>query len=140
MNLSVSLIDKLRLPLLHKLYKANYPVGKPKGKEDIIILEENSRIIGSMRVKHYESCDFLTGMMLIETKRGKKLGNYLLQFLPNYMNTQYCYCFCDPSLSGFYLKNHFSLEECSSLPHVIQQKHKRYTNQGKKLEVLLYKK
>lgn len=140
MNLTVSLIDKLRLPLLHKLYKANYPAGKPKGKEDIIILEEKKSMIGAMRIKHYENCDFLTGMMIIETKRGNQLGNFLLQALPSYMKTKDCYCFCESPLLPFYLKNGFFPKKVDSLPSVIKEKHNRYSNQGKKLEVLLYKK
>ena len=58
MNLTVSHLNKMRLPLLHKIYKENYPSGKPKGKEEILILEDDKKIIGSVRIKTYQDCNF----------------------------------------------------------------------------------
>ncbi len=139
MNLSVSYIDKLRLPLLHKLYKINYPAGKPKGKEDVIILENNNNILGSMRIKNYDDCHFLTGMMIIEEMRGKQLGTYLLNELSNFISLDCCYCLCEPSLSAFYLKNGFNYV-IDNIPFVILSKHERYSRSGKKLDILIYKK
>ncbi|KAB2823098.1 MULTISPECIES: GNAT family N-acetyltransferase [Aliivibrio] len=139
MNLTVSHLDKLRLPLLHKLYKANYPSGKPKGKEDIIALENNKIIIGAVRIKTYEDCHFLTGMMIIEEMRGKQLGNYLINETKKLLSLNHCYCLCDPQLTAFYLKNNFTLAK-ESIPHVITSKYERYTHGGKKLDILVYKK
>lgn len=140
MNLTVSHLDKLRLPLLHKLYKSNYPSGKPKGKEDIITLENDSIIIGAMRVKNYEDCHFLTGMMIIEDMRGKKLASYLLQHIDDFITSKKCYCLCEPKLSSFYIQNGFTHTNIDTSPHVIQTKHERYTSSGKNLDLLIYKK
>ena len=141
MNLTVSHLNKMRLPLLHKIYKENYPSGKPKGKEEILILEDDKKIIGSVRIKTYQDCNFLTGMMIIENRRRKKLGNYFLkEIMTRIDNIQNCYCFCEPSLLSFYTQNHFIIAESKFIPNVIRSKFERYSNSGKKLHILRYKK
>ncbi|MGN2615367.1 GNAT family N-acetyltransferase [Aliivibrio fischeri] len=140
MNLTVSHLDKLRLPLLHKIYKENYPSGKPKGKEEIIVIEGDKKILGAMRIKTYEECHFLTGMMIIKERRGESLGSQLLFKLNEFLLLEHCYCFCEPQLSEFYLKNDFIHIDKKNIPHVLKSKHDRYTNTGKELDILLYKK
>jgi N-acetylglutamate synthase-like GNAT family acetyltransferase len=140
MNLTVSYLDKIRLPLLHKLYKENYPSGKPKGKEDIVILEADNKMVGAIRIKVYEDCQFLTGMMIIKEMRQQNLGSYLLKQLPSFLPFNTAYCLCEPTLCGFYLKNNFKHIEDSTIPNAIKIKHERYTKDGKKLNLLTYKK
>ena len=96
MNLTVSYLDKIRLPLLHKLYKENYPSGKPKGKEDIVILEADNKMVGAIRIKVYEDCQFLTGMVIIKEMRQQNLGSYLLKQLPSFLPFNTAYCLCEP--------------------------------------------
>lgn len=140
MNLTLSYLDKLRLPLLHKLYKENYPSGKPKGKEEIVILEEKKRIIGSIRIKTYDDCHFLTGMMIIQEKRQQHLGSYFLSEIASFLSLRESYCLCEPYLTNFYQQNGFICISHESLPHIITSKYDRYTKDGKKLDVLVYKK
>ncbi len=138
MNLTVSYLEKLRLPLLHKLYKNNYPSGKPKGKEDIIILEEDKKIIGSIRIKTYDDCHFLTGMMIINEKRQQNYGSILLKNLPQFLTLDAAYCLCEPSLTPFYIKNKFNYANSSEVPHIVKNKYERYTKDGKLLDILVY--
>ncbi|WP_122033846.1 GNAT family N-acetyltransferase [Aliivibrio sp. EL58] len=138
MNLTVSYLEKLRLPLLHKLYKDNYPSGKPKGKEDIVILEEDKKIIGSIRIKTYDDCHFLTGMMIINEKRQQNYGSILLKNLPQFLTLDAAYCLCEPSLTPFYIKNKFNYANSSEVPHIVKNKYERYTKDGKLLDILVY--
>ncbi|MGR6832586.1 GNAT family N-acetyltransferase [Aliivibrio wodanis] len=138
MNLTVSYLEKLRLPLLHKLYKDNYPSGKPKGKEDIIILEEEKKIIGSIRIKTYDDCHFLTGMMIINERRLQNYGSALLTNLSEFLTLDTAYCLCEPSLTPFYIKNKFSYADSSEVPYIIKNKYERYTKDGKLLDILVY--
>ena len=138
MNLTVSYLEKLRLPLLHKLYKDNYPSGKPKGKEDIIILEEDKKIIGSIRIKTYDDCHFLTGMMIINEKRQQNYGSALLTNLSEFLTLDTAYCLCEPSLTPFYIKNKFNYANSSEVPYIVKNKYERYTKDGKLLDILVY--
>lgn len=138
MNLTVSYLEKLRRPLLHKLYKDNYPSGKPKGKEDIVILEEDKKIIGSIRIKTYDDCHFLTGMMIINEKRQQNYGSILLKNLPQFLTLDAAYCLCEPSLTPFYIKNKFNYANSSEVPHIVKNKYERYTKDGKLLDILVY--
>lgn len=140
MNLTVSYLDKLRLPLLHKLYKSNYPTGKPKGKEEIIVIEGDGKILGAMRIKTYEECHFLTGVMIIEEMRGQHLGTYLMEKLTDFLALNECYCFCEPNLDDFYIKNNFKLIPHENVPNVIKSKYDRYSFTGKNLNIFVYKK
>lgn len=138
MNLTASYLEKLRLPLLHKLYKDNYPSGKPKGKEDIVILEEDKKIIGSIRIKTYDDCHFLTGMMIINEKRQQNYGSILLKNLPQFLTLDVAYCLCEPSLTPFYIKNKFNYANSSEVPYIVKNKYERYTKDGKLLDILVY--
>ncbi|GLR77241.1 GNAT family N-acetyltransferase [Aliivibrio sifiae] len=139
MNLTVSYLEKIRLPFLHKLYKDNYPSGKPKGNEEIVVLETNKKIIGSIRIKAYEDCHFLTGMMITKEMRQQNLGSYLLQQLAPFLPLNTSYCLCEPSLTNFYIQNSFKRAEYNSVPNSIKVKYDRYTKDGKTLDILVYK-
>lgn len=138
MNLTVTYLEKLRLPLLHKLYKDNYPSGKPKGKEEIVILEEDKKIIGSIRIKTYEDCHFLTGMMIVNEKRQQNYGSKLLKNLSQFLPLKVAYCLCEPTLTPFYIKNKFNYVDNSEIPHIVRSKYERYTKDGKLLDILVY--
>lgn len=139
MNLTVSYLEKIRLPLLHKLYKDNYPSGKPKGNEKIVVLETHNKIIGSIRIKTYKDCHFLTGMMITKEMRQQDLGSYLLQNLTPFLPLSLSYCLCEPTLTSFYLQNSFKYAEYNSVPNSIKIKYDRYTKDGKILDILVYK-
>ena len=137
-----TLINRLRFPLVKRFYQAYYPAGKANKADPIWVLEDDKQIRVCLRLKQFQQCQLLTGMVTHPDFRNLGLGQVLLNALQHDKSqpllTKPCYCFAFDHLESFYQKANFSriAEQC--LPEELKQRFRAYSQSGKCLVPMIF--
>jgi N-acetylglutamate synthase-like GNAT family acetyltransferase len=137
-----NLIDRLHFPLAKKFYQAYYPSGKANKADPIWALSKEHKIFVCLRLKQFEQCQLLTGMVTHPDCRNQGLGLQLLSALINDdrrpLLTRPCYCFAFSHLESFYQKAHFTSICLDDLPDPLKSRFIAYSQAGKQLIPMKY--
>ncbi|MDC0612634.1 GNAT family N-acetyltransferase [Vibrio sp.] len=134
-------LDPLKLPLIQRFYKQYYPSTKPKRDEIIIIARDTMahNIVAVVRFRQVDTLCLLTGMAVMDKKRGRGIGSALLNYCKKqkYLTPDvYCFSYCH--LEHFYHRAGFHTISNDLLPPTLSQLYQRYTNSGKSLIAMQY--
>ncbi len=123
----------IKLPLLKRFYKQNYPSTKPKSDELTIVAYSDLAMVAVVRFRNVSDYRLLTGMAVNEAKRGQGVGTQLLQYCHKEVLQKDDFCFSYSHLQHFYEQVDFKRVDVSELPSELKNLFNRYYQSGKDL-------
>ncbi|MGF1721700.1 GNAT family N-acetyltransferase [Vibrio kyushuensis] len=132
-ELTIAVLDPIKVPLVTRLYKAHYPSGKAKKDERIITVSNNNTMVGVVRFRNIEQYRLLTGMLIIPEMRDQGVGHQLLDHCQAHELSNRDYCFAYQHLEHFYSHHQFHTIEPNKLPNSLKNLFERYVNSGRSL-------
>jgi len=132
-NLKFEQLDPIKLPLLKRFYKQNYPSTKPKSDELIIVAYDQHTMVAVVRFRPIANYRLLTGMAVNETNRGSGVGTKLLLHCQQHILEGNDFCFSYSHLQHFYQQAQFKKIDKEALPAELKDLFERYSTSGKDL-------
>lgn len=124
--------------LVKPLYKRYMKYSRPNKSDRVAIIRDTShQIIACARIRPIGEYELFTGMLVLPNFRDQGFGHQLLAGMQNQFTENKTYIFSLPHLTAFYCQHGFTPLERA--PNDIQQRFNIYTNQGKTLNLLVYK-
>ncbi|RJX72364.1 N-acetyltransferase [Vibrio sinensis] len=137
-QLTIEVLDPIKLPLVTRLYKAHYPSGKAKSNELTIVGYIEQSLSAVVRFRPIEEFRLLTGMLVIPQYREQGVGHQLMNYCQQHTLTSKDYCFAYSHLELFYQQHGFTTIPASTLPNSLKLLYNRYSHSGKRLTPMHY--
>jgi len=133
-------LESQQNPLVKPFYKRYMAYSRPHKADKVAILRscEDQTIIACARLRPIGKYCLLTGMLVHPDHRGKRIGHLLLQHMQSELQKNQVFTFSLNALANFYTQHGFI--EITHAPNDIQQRFESYTNQGKDLTLMMFKK
>ncbi|WP_042148021.1 MULTISPECIES: GNAT family N-acetyltransferase [unclassified Pseudoalteromonas] len=138
-NFEISLLDKIKTPIINKFYDLNRVKGRANKQDDVWVVRHNSDIIAACRVQNISGHLFLCTLFVTDKMRQKGIAKSLIRHLiSSYKNTEYrdITTFPYTHLTGLYLSTGFNLYQ--TLPEPLAIMLNNYLNQGRKISAMRY--
>lgn len=126
------------LPRLLAFYQAVEYTGGVEPTDEVILAEEDGRIIGALRLCQEQGTLVLRGMRVQEEWQRQGVGTRLLQVADERIGQRTCYCLPRPHLEEFYDRIGFAPVKPASVPKFLRLRQTEYRERG--VETILMKK
>ena len=139
-------------------YQANYPSGRPRKKEQVLIVSDADQIVAAVKWKPLSQCVFLSGLSVAASYRGLwldtlsdpkslttvKPGHWMLLQLQQHLNNDEnlldrpLISFVESELVSYYQQIGFREARMSELMGDVQKKLQRLIFQGRVLQPIIW--
>ena len=138
-NIIITAAEAVILPQVKRFFRAHKFRPQAPRDDDIYIALLEQRLIGALRLCHYDTDRLLRSMCIHKDFRGKGLGSYMLQQLEPVLCQAPCYCFPYEHLQDFYQRAGFETISQDQAPAGIRKKYAAYRQKGKKILLMKYR-
>lgn len=136
-NFKVSLLDKIKTPIINKFYDFNHVKGRANKQDDVWVVRNNNDIIAACRIQNISGELFLSTLYVMAEMRNKGIAKRLIiQIINHYQNTKYTSITTFPyaHLKGLYASAGFIC--CEHLPEHFYTMYNNYQKQGRKISAM----
>lgn len=107
--------------------------------DEVYFVTENSHVLGVVRIANEHGFFVLRGMQILPQMRGQKIGQQLLIYLANQIesNISPLYCLPHQHLNSFYSHIGFKSADQNLAPAFLTKRMEYYLNCGHKISLLI---
>jgi len=120
---------------VNQFYRSQKHKGSASGDEQVYVIEDDSAIIGAVRLVPYDGYYWLRSLYIKKEIQSQGLGSQLLAFVDQHIS-QPIYCFPYPHLDYFYSKAGYHTVGVDQLPQSLAQLYERYNRKGQSTLVM----
>ena len=138
-DFNISLLDKIKTPIINKFYDLNRVKGRANKQDDVWVVRYNSYIVAACRIQYISGSLFLSTLFVIDNMRQKGIAKSIIYHLINYyQNTEYSFIttFAYTHLADLYASTGFTLSQV--MPEPLAKMHRNYLKQGRNISTMHY--
>ena len=136
MDLSIQLLDPIKLKLVNKFYKQSRNSGKASRSDQVWVIRNPQEIVAALRLIDVK-CDLLLRSMCVKPELRKQgLGTFLLEGIVDALAIKDCYCYPFTHLVTFYRVAGFEEVAVDVVPEWISTPYHRYKGQGRDIVIM----
>jgi len=139
-NFEVSLLDKIKTPIINKFYDLNRVKGRANKQDDVWVVRYNNDIIAACRIQNISGALFLSTVFVIDKMRNKGIArdliNYVTHFYRSDTKQNEIITFAYSYLEKLYLSSGFIC--CNNMPIHLSQMYNNYQKQGRKITAMCF--
>ncbi|GAA6134797.1 hypothetical protein NBRC116188_15870 [Oceaniserpentilla sp. 4NH20-0058] len=120
---------------VNQFYRTQKHKGSASGDDKVFIIQQESVIVGAVRLVPYSGYYWLRGLYIKNALQGKRLGSQLLDCVAAQISLP-IYCFPYPHLDHFYSQAHYQHVDENLLPDNIATLFERYNRKGQGVLVM----
>ncbi|PAJ75807.1 hypothetical protein CJF42_02895 [Pseudoalteromonas sp. NBT06-2] len=138
-NFKISLLDKIKTPIINKFYDLNRVKGRAKKQDDVWVVHYQNEIIAACRIQNISGVLFLSTLFVIDKMRNKGIARDIIGYVTHFyknMKKSEIITFAYSYLESFYVSVGFIC--CDDIPEHLAIMYRNYEKQGRKLTAMRY--